>query len=71
MMITVPVFTPSCDLKRAKPPNVLAGIDTFRKAGFEVQKTVYKALHVEAVEHSDCSKPEETDPPEQEVTEAE
>src|SRR5262245_39541753 len=37
MVIAVPVFTPRCHLKRAQPPDVLAGIDTLRKARLKMQ----------------------------------
>ena len=71
MVITVPVFAPGRDLKRTQPPDVLAGVDTRRKAGLEVQKAVDEALHMEAIKHSNCAEPEETGPAEEEIAEAE
>jgi hypothetical protein len=71
VMIAVPVFTPGGYLQRAEPPDILAGVDTFRKAGFEMQKTVDEALHVQAIEHSDRTEPKETGPAKHEITEAE
>ena len=69
-MISVPVFAPCRDLKRAKPPNILTGVDTFRKPGFEVKEAVDETLHVQTVEHPDRAEPKETGPAKEEVTEA-
>ena len=69
-MIAVPVFAPRGHLKRAQPPDVLTGIDTFRKPGFEMQKAVDEALHVQAIKHSDGAEPKETGPAKEKITEA-
>ena len=69
VMITVPVFAPGRYLKRAKPPNVLAGIDAFGRSGFQVKKAVHEALQVQAIRHADGADPEESGPPQKEITE--
>ena len=69
VMIAVPVLAPRCDLQRAEPPDVLAGIDAFRRSGFQVQKTIDEALQVQAIRHAYRADPEESRPAEKEVTE--
>src|SRR5438552_2890403 len=69
-MIAVPVFAPRRYLKRAKPPDVLTGIDTVRQARFEMQQAVHETLHVQAVHHPNGANPEEAGPTEQEIAEA-
>ena len=68
-MITVPVLAPRCELKRAKPPNVLTGIDTLREAGFQMQKAIHEGLHMQTIDEPDGAHPEKTGPPEEKVTE--
>ena len=69
-MVAVPVLTPGRYLKRTEPPDVLAGIYTFRKSRFEMQKAVHEALHMKAVEHSKGAEPEKAGPAEYEIAEA-
>ena len=68
-MITVPVLAPCRELKWSKPPDVLAGIDTLRQAGFQMQEAIHDGLHVETVDQPDSAHPEKTRPTEKEVTE--
>src|SRR5262245_45157667 len=70
VMIAVPVFAPCRYLERAKPPDVLAGIDTFRGSRFQVQKAVHETLQVQAVRHADRADPEESGPAEDEIAKA-
>src|SRR5262249_52395117 len=70
VMISVPVFAPCCDLKRTEPPDILAGVDTFRKPGFEVKEAIDDTLQVQTVEHPDRAEPKETGPAKQEIAEA-
>ena len=44
VMIAMPVLAPCCYLKRAKPPDVLAGVHTFRGSRLQVQQAVHEAL---------------------------
>src|SRR5438105_11517628 len=71
MMIPVPVLTPGGHLQGSQPPDVLAGIHTFRKTGFEMEQAIHDALHVQAVKHSNGAEPEETGPAKEQVSEAE
>ena len=68
-MVAVPVLAPRRQLKWAKPPNVLAGIDAFRKARFQMQKTVHEGLHMKTVTKSETADPKETSPTEEEIAE--
>ena len=70
VVIAVPVFAPRRDLKRAEPPDVLAGVHAFREAGLEMEKAIHEALHVKAVDQPDRADPEKTGPAEKEVAEA-
>ena len=70
-MVAVPVFTPSRDLQGAEPPDVLARIDAFRQSGFQVEKTIYETLHVQAIEHANGAKPKESGPTKEQISEAE
>ena len=67
-MITVPVLAPRRELKWAKPPNVLTGIDTLREARFQMQKAIHEGLHVQTVDEPNGTHPEKTCPTEKEVT---
>ena len=69
-MITVPVFSPSRELKWTEPPDVLTGIDTRRETRFQVEKAINESLHVETVNEPDGAQPEKTCPTEDEVTKA-
>src|SRR4051794_39121005 len=71
VMIAVPVFPPCRDLQRAKPPDVLAGIDSFGQTRLQVKQAVYKTLHMEAIEQPDRAEPEESGPAEEEVSKTE
>jgi len=70
VVIAMPILTPRADLQRAEPPEVLTGIDALRQSWFEMEQAVHKALHVQAIEHSNGAKPEKSGPAEKEVTEA-
>ena len=70
MMIAVPIFTPGGRLERAKPPDVLAGIDALGKTRFEMQKTIHESLHMQAVNHSNGAEPEKPSPAKQEISKA-
>ena len=56
-MVAVPVLSPCSELERAEPPDVLAGIDSFRKSRLQMQKTVHYGLHVKAIDKADGAKP--------------
>ena len=68
-MITVPVLAPRRELKWAKPPNVLTGIDTRREARFQMQKAIHEGLHMQTVDEPNGAHPEKTCPTEEKVTE--
>lgn len=68
-MIPMPVLAPCCELQRPQPPDVLAGVDTVRKSRLEMEETIHEGLHVEAIDQTERSEPEETCPTEQEVAE--
>jgi len=67
-MITVPVLAPRRELKWAKPPYVLTGIDTLREQRFQMEKTIHEGLHVETVDEPNGAHPEKTCPTEKKVT---
>ena len=67
-MITVPVLAPRRELKWAKPPNVLTGIDTRREARFQMQKAIHEGLHMQTVDEPNGAHPEKTCPTVKEVT---
>ena len=70
-MIAVPVLAPCRDLKRAQPPDVLAGVHSLRETGFQMEQAVNEALHMQAVDEPNRADPEKAGPAEDEVTEAE
>src|SRR5204863_3968866 len=68
VMVAVPVLSPCSELERAEPPDVLAGIDSFRKSRLQMQKTVHYGLHVKAIDKADGAKPEKARPAKQKIT---
>lgn len=66
-MVSVPVLSPRCQLKRAEPPYVLAGIDAFGQSRFQVKKTVDEGLHMKTVDKPDRADPKEAGPAKQEI----
>ena len=70
-MVAVPVLSPCRDLKRAEPPDVLAGVDAFRQTGFEMEQAVDEGLHVQAIDESNCAEPEESSPAKEKEAECE
>src|SRR5215831_8686036 len=69
MVIPMPVLAPRRHLQRTEPPDVLAGIDAFRQSGFKMKQAVHEALHMEAVEQTKSTEPEEAGPAEEEIPE--
>src|ERR1700730_13605261 len=64
VMVLMPVFAPSRQLERAKPPDVHAGVAVLDM--IEMRKAVHQALHVQRVDQADGTHPEETHPAEAE-----
>src|SRR4029453_706473 len=71
MMISVPVFSPRSDLQRTEPPDVLARIHAFGKAGLQGEQAIDESLHVERVDQANRTKPENPCPSKKEVSECE
>src|SRR6267143_302310 len=68
VMVAVPVLSPCSKLERSEPPDVLAGIGSFRESRLQMQKTVHDSLHVKAIHQTDRAKPEKTRPTKQKIT---
>src|SRR6266704_1387005 len=62
VMVLVPVLAPRCQLERAEPPDIHAGIAFFDMV--EMREAVHQALHMEGVDEADGAHPEETHPAE-------
>ena len=66
-MIAMPVFSPGGELEWTEPPDVLAGIHTFRESRFQMQKTVDQGLHVKAIHKTDRADPKKACPAEKDI----
>ena len=66
VVVFVPVFAPGRQLQRTQPPDVLAGV--FFVGVIEVRETVDKTLHVQRIDQTNRTDPEEALPSENEAT---
>ena len=61
----MPIFAPGRQLQRTQPPNVLTRVSFF--GVIEVRETVDKTLHVQRIDQTNRTDPEEALPPENEA----
>src|SRR5712692_3113483 len=62
MVVLVPVFAPGGQLQRTQPPDVLTGVSFFRV--IEVRQAVDKTLHMQRIDQTNRTDPEEALPSE-------